>query len=208
MFPRFYSVASAHWRFAAYHSGPWTTVLHRIKTTTKRPEIIHHEKLQSNLLNSGSRFNIEVSCSIISGRQLQTLDQVAVWTLTGALQQLEHLHCGLMCPKDIVPEVLRFVQMQLYQPKLCRHVLFREKRLSAATLPNKPYLFSLIVLSWTLTFNMLTEACRVWDVAHLLFAVSLSITQSDFGVNLLGRPLMGRLTAVNNLSLCWMMDSK
>jgi len=46
-------------------------------------------------------------------------------------------------------------------------LLFREKRLSPATLPNKPYLFSLflIVLSWTLTSNMLTEACRVWDVA-------------------------------------------
>ena len=34
-------------------------------------------------------------------------------------------------------------------------------------LPNKPSLFSLflIAVSWTLTFNMLTEACRVWDVA-------------------------------------------
>ena len=56
----------------------------------------------------------------------------------------------------------------------------KEKRLSVATLPNQPSLFSLflIVLSWTLTFNMLTEACRVWDVALGFFVVSLSIAQS------------------------------
>jgi len=70
------------------------------------------------------------------------------------------------------PEVLWFVQIQLCKPKLCCHVLFREKRLSPTTLPKKPYLFSffLIILSWTLTFNMLTEACRVWDVAFMGFS--------------------------------------
>ena len=39
-------------------------------------------------------------------------------------------HVGFVCPKDIVPEVLLLVQMQLYKPKLCCYVLFRGKRLS------------------------------------------------------------------------------
>ena len=58
---------------------------------------------------------------------------------------------------------------------------------------NKPHLFSLFltVLSWTLTFNLLTEACRVWDVGPGVFAVSLSITQSDLGVNLQVRLPLG-----------------
>ncbi|MEE6509716.1 hypothetical protein FKM82_027428 [Ascaphus truei] len=41
----------------------------------------------------------------------------------------KHLHFGLICRKDIVPEVLWFVQMQLCKPKPCCHVLLREKRL-------------------------------------------------------------------------------
>jgi len=64
------------------------------------------------------------------------------------------------------------------KPKLCCHVLFREKRLSPAALPNKPYLFSifLIVLSLTLTES---------EMYHLGFlAVYLSIGQSDLGMNL------------------------
>ena len=32
----------------------------------------------------------------------------------------------------------------------------------------------------------------------LVFVISLSVAESDFGVNLLGRPLLGRLTAVWN----------
>jgi len=83
---------------------------------------------------------------------------------------------GLFVQKKLFQKC--FVQMQLYKPKLCCHVLFRAKRFSPATLPNKPYLFSLFltVLSWTLTFNMITEACRVWDVAlgvflHFLWAL-------------------------------------
>ena len=61
-------------------------------------------------------------------------------TLTG------HLHFGLICPKDILLKVFRFVQMQLCKPKLCCHVLFGEKRLSPAALPNKPYSLSLFVI--------------------------------------------------------------
>ncbi|MEE6509708.1 hypothetical protein FKM82_027409 [Ascaphus truei] len=58
----------------------------------------------------------------------------------------KHLHFGLVCPKDIVQEVLWFVQMQLCKPKPCCHVLFREKRLSQDKPSNKPYLFSLFLI--------------------------------------------------------------
>lgn len=44
----------------------------------------------------------------------------------------------------------------------------------------------LIALSWTSTFNMLTEFCSVWDVDLRLFAVSLSAERSVLGVNLIG----------------------
>lgn len=47
---------------------------------------------------------------------------------------LKHLHFGLVSPKDIVPEVLSFVQMQLCKRKPCCHDLFREKRLSPSHL--------------------------------------------------------------------------
>ena len=65
--------------------------------------------------------------------------------------------------------------------------------------PNKLNFFSLflIVLSWTLTFNMLTEAFWVWDVA--LF---MSTARSDLGVNLLECSLPGRLTTVSNVFTC------
>lgn len=46
----------------------------------------------------------------------------------------------LICPKDILPEVLSFVQMQLWKPKPCCHCLFRVKRLFPGSLPNKPYI--------------------------------------------------------------------
>jgi len=95
------------------------------------------------------------------------------------------LHFGLVCPMGIVPEGLCFVQMQLYKPKLCCRVPFRKESFSwRARICS---VFFLIVLSWALTFNMVTEACRVWDVT-LFFAVSLRIACSAFVVNLLGRP--------------------
>ena len=46
----------------------------------------------------------------------------------------KHLHFGLVSPKDIVPEVLWSVQMQLCITKLCCHVLFGETRLSLSAL--------------------------------------------------------------------------
>ncbi|MEE6525370.1 hypothetical protein FKM82_025322 [Ascaphus truei] len=57
----------------------------------------------------------------------------------------KHLHFGLVCPKDIVPEVLWFVQMQLCKPKPCCHVLFREKRLS----PGNPSKQTILVQSFS-----------------------------------------------------------
>ncbi|MEE6520624.1 hypothetical protein FKM82_018546 [Ascaphus truei] len=77
----------------------------------------------------------------------------------------KRLQFGLVCPKDIVPEVLCFVQMQLGKTKPCCHVLFREKRLS----PGNPSKQTILVQSFSNSFsnctvrnfNMLTEACRV-----------------------------------------------
>ena len=50
-------------------------------------------------------------------------------------------------------------------------VTFLERR---GFLPNKPNLFSLFltVLSWTLAFNMLTEACRVWTLGLYFYSFS------------------------------------
>lgn len=39
-----------------------------------------------------------------------------------------NLQCGLVCPKDVVSQVLWFVHLQLYKPKLCCQVLVPEKR--------------------------------------------------------------------------------
>lgn len=124
---------------------------------------------------------------------LQHFKQLKIWTLTGPLQQLhsflflawvpsplatrrkpkssglhradcwyevlcldKYLHFDFVCffyPKAMVPEVFWFIQIQICKPELC-------------SLLNKPY-FSLFltVFSWTSTFNMLAEACRIWAVA-------------------------------------------
>ena len=91
---------------------------------------------------------------------------------------------------------------------------FQERMFSPTTLPNKPYLFSffLIVLALKLIFNMLTEACRVWDAAFGFYAVSLSTAHSDLGVNLTGMTTPGKIDSclkcfplVNNL--CWRVSS-
>jgi len=81
---------------------------------------------------------------------------------------VKHLHFGLICPKDIVLEVLVFVEMQLCKPKPCSHVFLARRGFLLETLTNIPYLchLFLIVLSWTLIFNMLIEACRVWGGFH------------------------------------------
>jgi len=121
---------------------------------------------------------------------------------------VKHLHFGLVCPKDFVPDVLRFVQMQLCKPKPWQPS------------PGNSSKHAILVSSfsncmpWTLTIYMLTEACRVWGVATGCFAISLSIARFDLGVNLLeclSSP--GKIgnsvewfPLANNLSHCRIMD--
>ncbi len=116
----------------------------------------------------------------------------------------KHLHFGLICSKDIVLEILWFVQMQLCKPKLCCHA-FLEKRLSSGK-PSKhailvPYFSNCTILS----FNMLTEACKVCGVVLGLSAILgiVSVTWSDLGVNLLGCPFLGGLVSVLNVFHLW-----
>lgn len=75
----------------------------------------------------------------------------------------KQLHFGLLCLKDIIPDDLVFVQMQLCKTKMC------STRLSPAA----------ILVQSVKNFSMLTEACRAWDRARGSFAVSLRITWSD-----------------------------
>lgn len=77
---------------------------------------------------------------------------------------------NLVWPSGIFPEVLWFGQVQFCKPHLCFRVLLMRNFL-LPVLPHSLYSSSLflIVLSWTLTFNMLSEPCRVWDVALSFF---------------------------------------
>lgn len=50
------------------------------------------------------------------------------------------LYFDVICSMDIVPKVLRFIQMQLCIPMSCFFVPFRKKRLFSPTQQNKPYL--------------------------------------------------------------------
>lgn len=59
-----------------------------------------------------------------------------------------------------------FAQIQLCKPRLCFHAL---------------------------SFNMLSDACTVWDVALGFFAVCVSSAQSDLELDLLDYLLLGRL---------------
>ena len=113
--------------------------------------------------------------------------------------------CTLVFSKVIVPEVSWFVQMQ-FANLSCAAMFFLWRRaffLQSFQRSHTYSVFFLIILSWTLTFNMQTEACRVWDVALEFFVVFLSIAQSDFGVSLLVRPLLGRFTIVLNVFHLW-----
>lgn len=64
--------------------------------------------------------------------------------------------------------------------------------------PNFFNLF-LIILSWTFTFNILTELCSVWDIA--LGFCSVSELCMDIGVDLLEHPYLGRLWHCRNTHL-------
>lgn len=88
----------------------------------------------------------------------------------------KHLRFGLVCPMNIVPEVLWLVQTQLFKPKLCSHVLLREKRLSSGTFLNKSFLFSLF--NWTV-INFYFVRLRFSSFLSF-FAVSLCVSWSDF----------------------------
>lgn len=86
---------------------------------------------------------------------------------------------GLISPKDIVQEAMCFHQMQIWELVPCDHVLgfwfLSEETFSWRSSPTpKKQTCSvfLIVLSRFLTFNLLTEACNVWDVAPGFIAVS------------------------------------
>lgn len=75
----------------------------------------------------------------------------------------------ILSPKVIIPEVLSFIQMQRCNPKpYCRVLLYRERRLSTIT-PSKKVTHIQPFSNWTSTFNMLSEACRVWGMALWFF---------------------------------------
>lgn len=100
----------------------------------------------------------------------------------------------MVCPQDIVPEFL--------QSKINRAAMFFLERWSflLETPPNKLFLFNhfLIVLSLTLIFNMLTDACKVWTVA---------VGQICTWGQLLGYSLLERLEAVLNVFPQWITFS-
>lgn len=57
--------------------------------------------------------------------------------------------------------------------KTCCQCLFEKRSFLLQPLKNKPHLFSLNLIPWNLTFDMLAEACRIWDTAFGLFVISL-----------------------------------
>ena len=71
----------------------------------------------------------------------------------------------------------------------------REEPSFLAPLPNKSLLFSLVLTLrwWTLAFNMLPEARRVWNLLLWSNAISPSLGRSDLGINLRGCPFLGWL---------------
>lgn len=91
----------------------------------------------------------------------------------------------------VFPHVFWIFLVQFYTANLYCHILFRQKRLSSGK-PFKQAVFFLIAFSWSLRFNMLTQACSLWDAVIGIFRISLTITRSDLGVNLLRCSLTGR----------------
>ncbi len=111
----------------------------------------------------------------------------------------KHLHSGLICSKVI--EDSWFVQMQLCKPKTCCHAFLDRRSFPLTSLPKHailvPYFSTCTVMNFII--NMLTEARRVCGEVLGLSTISLSITRSDLGVNLLGCPLLGELVSVLNV---------
>lgn len=79
-----------------------------------------------------------------------------------------HLHFGLVCPKDNKPEVLRFVQKNLYVSKLCFYGLNR-----STILKKNPVMYTLLFNFTISTFHLLIPAIsQIW---HLRFLQCLSL---------------------------------
>lgn len=70
----------------------------------------------------------------------------------------EHLHFGLIFLNAVVPEVLWFVQLQLFKPRLCCHVLFKQKKLSPGNPVKQATLAQLFSNCTVMKVNMLSEA--------------------------------------------------
>ena len=82
--------------------------------------------------------------------------------------------CVWSSPNALWPNSSPFVlsvQRTLLNLSRAAMFFFERRDFLLTTLPNKPHLFSLFVvfLTWTLTFNMQTEVCRVWDVTLVFF---------------------------------------
>lgn len=77
---------------------------------------------------------------------------------------------------------------------------YKEETFTWQPFQANPICHFLTALLWTLIFIIITEACRVWDVA-----ISLSIAQSDLGLKLSGLPLLRRLLFILKLSCLWMI---
>lgn len=92
------------------------------------------------------------------------------------------------------------LQMQIWC-KGCATMFFLEK-VCPGILSNHQHFYRLFlsVLSWTLAFKILTEACSVSNVALVVFKFYLSIVQCYHEVNLLGHSFFARLTTVFSVS--------
>lgn len=83
--------------------------------------------------------------------------------------------------------------MQLWTPKLCWYVVLERRGILLATFRNKSFTNH---TNMNFYITMLTDACRVWNVALGIFANSLSTAWCDLGFDVLGHPLLRRLAIV------------
>ena len=119
--------------------------------------------------------------------------------------------CLVFSKRPIISTLVSSVQRSLFR-KSCVLFRFDFTNLSCAAmffLERRGFLLPPFqtspTCSWSLTLNMLTKARRVWDVALGFLAVSHCIAWSDYGGNLLGRLLLGRLTTVMSVFHLWII---
>lgn len=98
-------------------------------------------------------------------------------------------------------EVSEFQIQQFHlQEKVSKYII--NESLVLEILPNEVFGPLLAVLSWTLTFNMLTTACRIQDGSVWgSFAISLSIARPDLSLNLRGHLLVRKLASFLTVAL-------